>query len=110
MATKRKKVTRKRKLPGITAADLKRNTWTVQQAANWAGLSNRTLYPMLRAGLVPSIQIGDEQTQSLPNARTGERKRKCYRFVIPRVAFMKAWESFNVHGKPDSVSGIVSAA
>jgi hypothetical protein len=73
------------------------NTWTPAIAAEWAGIPLRALYRLLREGAVPCIPMGDTQNQNWPKGRNGKRKRTCYRFIIPRVAFVKAWESI---GKP----------
>jgi hypothetical protein len=76
----------------IADIDFTKNTWSVPMAAAWAGIPTRTLYKLLRDGVVPSIQMGERQTQQLPSAHDGKRRRTCYRFLIPRVAFMTAWE------------------
>jgi hypothetical protein len=78
--------------------DHARNTWSVKMAAKWAGVPERTLYRMLRDGLVPCIPLGDVQVQKLAAAKSGKRKRQCSRFVIPRVSFMKAWENVGSAG------------
>jgi hypothetical protein len=89
------KVDRKTEKPGppIPAIDFSKNTWSVKTAALWAGIPTRTLYRMLREGMLPCIAMGDLQQQRLSKARSGKRTRKCYRFIIPRAAFMRAWES-----------------
>ncbi len=45
-----------------------RNTWTVQQAAEWAQVPVRTMYELVRDGRVPSIQVGKSQEQQWPSA------------------------------------------
>ena len=75
-----------------------KNTWSVKEAAVWAGVPERTLYRMLRVGAVPCFPMGRSQTQKLPRAKSGERKRRCYRFIIPRAAFQKAWENLGSAG------------
>jgi hypothetical protein len=77
----------------IADIDFTKNTWSVKMAARWAGVPERTLYRMLRAGIVPCIALGESQTQEWPSAHDGKRRRTCYRFLIPSVAFMKAWEN-----------------
>jgi hypothetical protein len=77
----------------IANIDFSKNTWSAKMAAAWAGVPERTLYRMLRDGLLPCIPMGETQVQKLSTAKSGKRVRKCYRFVIPRVAFMKAWEN-----------------
>jgi hypothetical protein len=79
---------------GNTSRNSLPNTWSVKEAALWCGIPERSLYRLLRAAVLPCIAMGDLQEQKLPKARSGKRVRKCYRFVIPRVAFMKAWEGF----------------
>lgn len=80
----------------IADIDFARNTWSVRMAALWAGVPERTLYRMLRKGIVPCIPMGERQTQEWPSAHDGKRRRACYRFLIPRAAFMKAWESLGI--------------
>jgi hypothetical protein len=79
----------------IADIDHTRNTWNVKMAAAWAGIPERSLYKLLRASALPCIAMGDIQFQNLPKAKSGKRVRKCYRFIIPRVAFMKAWENLS---------------
>jgi hypothetical protein len=76
--------------------DHTRNTWSVKMAARWAGVPERTLYRMLRAGIVPCIPMGESQTQEWPSARDGKRRRTCYRFLIPRQSFIRAWETLGI--------------
>jgi hypothetical protein len=85
---------------GVQSAnvDLSKNTWTVKMAAAWAGVPERTLYRILRDGLLPCIAMGKKQVQNLSTAKSGKRVRKCYRFVIPRAAFVKAWENLGSAG------------
>jgi hypothetical protein len=65
-------------------------------AAAWAGIPARALYRLLRAGNVPSIPIGESQSQDWSNSRTGTRERACYRYMIPRTAFIRWWESIGI--------------
>jgi hypothetical protein len=85
--------------PEVVAVDHSRNTWTPAMASAWSGIPYRTFLRMCRDGNVPCIPIGDSQTQKWPNARDGKRRRACFRYLVPRVAFMRWWESL---GKPDS--------
>jgi hypothetical protein len=78
------------RMPSI---DFTKNTWSVRMAAAWAGVPVRTLYRMLRAGMMPCVAMGESQTQKLSRAKLGKRERRCYRFIIPRAAFVKAWEN-----------------
>ncbi|MGA7235936.1 MAG: hypothetical protein WBY44_09660 [Bryobacteraceae bacterium] len=75
---------------------LTKNTWSVKEAALWAGVPERTLYRLLRKGIVPCILMGERQTQDWPSAHDGKRRRACYRFLIPRQAFMTAWETLGI--------------
>jgi hypothetical protein len=107
------KRTRKTKRPQSTASkprltpeqqkalDFERQTWTPAMAAEWSGIPYRTLYRLLREGLIPCIPVGESQTQKWPNAKSGKRERACFRFMIPRVAFINWLESI---GKPDPAS------
>jgi hypothetical protein len=81
------------------------NSWTVAMCAAWSGMPARTIYRLLRAGVIPSIPMGDAQTHEWPAAHSGKRTRSCYRFIIPRVAFIRWFENI---GKP--ASGVGSSA
>jgi hypothetical protein len=78
-------------------AHTEKNSWSPSEAAIWAGVPVRTLYRLLREGAVPALPMGEAQVQHFPRANNGKRKRACFRYVIPRVAFIKWWESL---GKP----------
>jgi hypothetical protein len=83
------------------ALDLEhRNSWTPKMAANWAGMPERALYRLLREGVVPCLPMGGSQTQNWPKARDKQRRRACFRYVIPRVAFIRWFETL---GKPEMV-------
>jgi hypothetical protein len=84
-----------------------KNSWSPAEAAEWANIPLRTLYRLLAEGKVPSLPMGDAQTQAFPLARSGKRKRACFRYVIPRVAFIKWWESI---GRPGSRPAEITAA
>lgn len=79
------------------ALDFERNSWTPKIAAAWAGMPERTLYRLLRDGAVPCLPMGESQIQNWPRAHDQKRRRACFRYVIPRVAFIRWWESI---GKP----------
>jgi len=70
-----------------------KNSWTPAEAAAWAGIPLRALYRLLREGVTPCVPMGDAQEQAFPKAHNGKRKRACFRYVIPRIAFIKWWES-----------------
>src|SRR5215469_6416415 len=72
--------------------DLKRNSWTPKMAAEWAGMPERALYRLLRDGVVPCLPMGGRQTQNFPKAGDKQRRRACFRYVIPRVAFIRSEE------------------
>jgi hypothetical protein len=61
-------------------------------AASWAGIPERTVYRLLREGIVPSIPMGTAQIQQLPAAHDGKRRRACFKYVIPRKAFIRWFE------------------
>src|SRR5215472_3930739 len=87
------------------ALDFEKNSWTPKIAAAWAGMPERTLYRLLRAGAVPCLPMGDPQIQKWPDARDGKRRRACFRFIIPRAAFVRWWESI---GRPEAQERIAS--
>jgi hypothetical protein len=45
------------------------------------------------------IPIVDSQTQKWPGTRDGKRRRACFRYMIPRLAFMRWYENI---GRSDS--------
>jgi hypothetical protein len=69
--------------------------WTVPQMCDWANIPHRTGYNLLREGKIPCLTSGDEQVQKLKSARTGKRKRSCFRFIIPSKAFRLWWENYD---------------
>jgi hypothetical protein len=88
-------------------APVEANTWSVTQAAAWAGIPTRTLYQMLRASIgVPCISLGERQEQQWPKAHDGKRRRACFRYMIPRVAFIKYWENIS---RPESTASSSAA-
>ena len=80
-----------------SALDFERNSWTPKIAAAWAGMPERTLYRLLREGVVPCLPMGESQVQKWPDAGDGKRRRSCFRFLIPAKAFRTWWENM---GKP----------
>jgi hypothetical protein len=81
-------------------------------AAAWSGLSSRAIYRLVRTGRIPSIATGAPQIQDLPAARNGTRPRSCFRFIIPRVAFIKWFESIEsstIIGEPAASPGATAA-
>jgi hypothetical protein len=100
---------RKREDPeteAITAVDLASNIWSVAMAAKWSGIPYRTLLRMCQQGRCPCIPIGEGGSQKWPKAENGRRRRSCFKFMVPRVSFMRWFESI---GRPE-VGGVVSAA
>jgi hypothetical protein len=69
------------------------NVWTPKQAAEWAGISYRQLLKLLHEGLLPAIPVGPRQTQKMGGGR--KRVRQLAKYIIPRVAFIAAWESYS---------------
>jgi hypothetical protein len=76
------------------AALLAKNSWSVREAAEWAGVPPGTIYTLLKAKKLPCLAMGSPQEQKIASARSGKRKRRCYRFVVPAKAFRVAWEGF----------------
>lgn len=92
MTAPNKPATKRRKSPEAAIALMRKNRWSAQEASAWSGIPTRTLYRLLREGVAPSIPMGDPQVQRLDVARNGQRRRSCFRFLIPRVAFMRWYE------------------
>ena len=90
----------------LIAVDMSRNTWTPAMAAAWSGIPYRTLLMMMRQGRAPCIPIGESQAQKWPRAGDGKRRRACFKYMVPRVSFMRWYESI---GRPDS-GGMGTAA
>ena len=82
-------------MPTVNPADFEKNTWTPEIAAAWSGVPLRSLYRLLREHQVPCIPMGDKQVQKLEKARDGKRKRACFKYVIPRVAFIRWFENIS---------------
>jgi hypothetical protein len=77
--------------PAVAVLELK-NTWTPIEAATWSGIPRRSLYRLLRDGIAPSIPMGEAQVQRWDKARDGKRRRSCFKYVVPRVAFIRWFE------------------
>lgn len=75
------------------------NTWTSQQAAEWAGINHRLLLDFFDRGLLPAIRVGPPITQKMAYGK--KRRRRASKFVVPRLAFIRAWENFTLpeHGR-----------
>ena len=91
----------------VLAVDMSRNTWTPAMAAAWSGIPYRTLLAMCCQGRVPCIPVGDRQTQKWPKAKDGRRRRACFKYMIPRVAFTRWFETI---GRPEAGGGMGTAA
>jgi len=95
---------RAKKSPGrpkgrpVSPAEFDKNSWSVKTAAAWAGVPERTIYRMLREGLLPCLPTGAPQVQQWPQAQDGKRRRTCFKFIIPAKAFIKYWENV---GRPN---------
>lgn len=72
----------------------KPNTWTPKQAAEWAGIPYRLLLEFLAEGLLPAIPVGPPKTQAMPGGK--KRNRRVAKWIIPREAFIRAWQNFTV--------------
>jgi excisionase family DNA binding protein len=68
------------------------NSWTPQQAADWAEIKKRTLLKMLADGLLPAIRVGGSHVQELKGGI--QRQRSAWKWIIPREAFQQAWRNF----------------
>ena len=74
-------------------ATIEPNVWSPHQAAQWAGVPHRRLLDFFHDGLLPAIPIGVSQTQKMQGGR--KRKRRVSKWIVPRLAFIKAWENFS---------------
>jgi len=74
------------------------NTWTPQQAAAWAGISYRLLLDFFDRGLLPAIPVGVAQNQRMPSGK--KRRRRVGKWIVPREAFIHAWQTFTVPTEP----------
>jgi hypothetical protein len=83
-----------RKIRSLAALN-QRNSWTVAEAAGWSGIPLRSLYALLKQGSIPCLSLGESQTQQWDKASDGKRRRSCFRFIIPRVAFIKWFEGIS---------------
>jgi hypothetical protein len=90
-----------------SALDFARNSWTPKIAAAWADIPERALYRLLRDGAVPCLPMGKSQIQNWPIAHDKKRRRACFRYVIPKAAFIRWFENI---GKPERISTDKSAA
>jgi hypothetical protein len=68
------------------------NLWTAVEAARWSGIPYRALLALLRDGQVPCLRVGGPQTQNMGRGHK-KRRRACGRYMVPRAAFVKWFES-----------------
>ena len=76
----------------MPALDNESNSWTTEEAAAWAGVPERRLSGWLSQGLLPAIPVGRAHVQTLNGGKL--RRRSCNRWIIPKKAFIAAWEHF----------------
>ncbi len=69
------------------------NTWSSQQAAEWAGINHRLLLDFLDRGLLPGIPVGKPQIQRMSGGT--KRRRRVGKWLVPTKAFIAAWENFS---------------
>jgi hypothetical protein len=62
------------------------NTWTPQQAAEWAGISYRLLLNFFDRGLLPAIRVGEPVIQNMGRGKK-KRKRRAGKWIVPAKAF-----------------------
>jgi hypothetical protein len=87
----------------------RKNSWNPVEAAFWANIPLRTFYDMLRQGAIPVLPMGNRQDQKYPRARSGKRRRACFRYVIPAKAFMRWFESLSAPGAGSGSGGKTAA-
>ncbi len=68
------------------------NSWTSEDAARWCGVNERILHGWLAQGLLPCIPVGRAHTQKLRDGVI--RRKRVYKWIIPREAFIAAWKNF----------------
>jgi hypothetical protein len=68
------------------------NSWSLAQAAVWADIKPRQLADLLAQGVLPGLPVGGPHVQKL--AGGVRRKRRCWRWIIPRESFQNAWRTF----------------
>jgi hypothetical protein len=75
------------------------NTWNSQQAAEWAGIHHRLLLDFFHRGLLPAIPVGPSQNQKMGRGKK-RRHRRVGKWIVPREAFIRAWQNFTVPRRP----------
>jgi hypothetical protein len=68
------------------------NVWSTEEAARWAGVNERLLHDWLSRGLLPAIAVGKPHTHKMKDGT--RRHRRVYKWLVPKQAFIKAWENF----------------
>jgi hypothetical protein len=68
------------------------NRWTTQEAAAWAEIPHRMLLDLLNEGVLPAIAVGPPRTEVLKGGT--KRRRRVGKWVVPREAFIHAWQTF----------------
>jgi hypothetical protein len=84
------------------------NQWNSKQASAWLGIPQRQLLDLLDQGVLPGIAVGAPHTQKLKGGI--RRRRRAVRWIIPREALMRAWQTFTVQPKQPNLKGRRRAA
>jgi hypothetical protein len=70
------------------------NSWSTRRAAEWANVNERVLSDLFERRLLPAIRVGAAQDQRMANGK--KRKRRVGKWIVPREAFIRAWQTFTV--------------
>jgi hypothetical protein len=70
------------------------NTWTSEEAAEWAEINHRLLLNFFHRRLLPAIPVGGAVTQKMAGGK--RRHRRVAKWIVPREAFIRAWQTFSV--------------
>ena len=89
--------------PGPESVPMNVNRWTTRQAHIWSGLPHRTVIEGALSGEIPAIVTGGPRQEEMPSAvrKHGQRKRRAGSISIPRVAFIRWYESLAARGAAD---------
>jgi hypothetical protein len=65
-------------------------------AVEWSGLKQRYILDLIRSGAIPSVRLGPDRDDTLPDGRV--RHRSCAKFMVVSKPFRKFVERLGTVG------------
>jgi hypothetical protein len=71
--------------------------WTTPMAVAWSGLKHHYILDLIQSGKVPSVLLGPDRVDTLPNGKT--RRRSCAKYLLLSAPFKEFVEGLGLVGK-----------